>query len=63
MKVFGLVALLPYCLIDKRSWLQLATGSQTTFGVAEVDKAQDLVVLSKTLDEAEDDMPQPGCFA
>ncbi|XXM93658.1 hypothetical protein AAHH87_00125 [Candidatus Hodgkinia cicadicola] len=63
VKVCGLVALLPYSLIDKRSWSQLATGLQTTFGVAEVDKSQDLIVLSKTLDEAEDedDMPQPGC--
>ncbi len=61
MKVCGLVALLPYSLIDKRSWLQLATGLETTFGVAEADKTQGLIVLSKTLDGAEDDMPQPGC--
>ncbi|XXM93752.1 hypothetical protein AAHH84_00060 [Candidatus Hodgkinia cicadicola] len=64
VKVFGLVALLPYSLIDKRLWLQLSTGLQTAFGVAEVDEAQDLAVLSKTLDEAEaeaeDDVPQPG---
>ncbi|WGS83503.1 MAG: hypothetical protein P3M72_00060 [Candidatus Hodgkinia cicadicola] len=61
VKVCGLVALLPYSLIDKRSWLQLATGLETTFGVAEADKTQGLIVLSKTLDGAEDDMPQPGC--
>ncbi|WGS83567.1 MAG: hypothetical protein P3M75_00075 [Candidatus Hodgkinia cicadicola] len=61
VKVCGLVALLPYSLIDKRSWLQLATGLETTFGIAEADKPQGLIILSKTLDGAEDDMPQPGC--
>ncbi|WGS83364.1 MAG: hypothetical protein P3M74_00110 [Candidatus Hodgkinia cicadicola] len=61
VKVCGLVALLPYSLIDRRSWLQLATGLETTFGIAEADKSQGLIILSKTLDGAEDDMPQPGC--
>ncbi len=61
MKVCGLVALLPYSLIDKRSWLHLATGLETTFGIAEADKSQGLVILSKTLDGAEDDVPKPGC--
>ncbi|MFP3038372.1 MAG: hypothetical protein ACKFI0_00445 [Candidatus Hodgkinia cicadicola] len=51
VSVFGLPALLPFDLIDRRFWWELAASSTTNVKLLEVDKNMNYILLVKKVDE------------
>ncbi|MFP3039411.1 MAG: hypothetical protein ACKESB_01635, partial [Candidatus Hodgkinia cicadicola] len=51
VSVFGLPALLPFELIDRRFWWELTASSVTNVKLLEVDKSRNYILLIKQVDE------------
>ncbi|MFP3038266.1 MAG: hypothetical protein ACKERG_01290 [Candidatus Hodgkinia cicadicola] len=51
VSVFGLPALLPFGLTDRRFWWELADSSTTSVKLLEVDKSRNYILLVKRVDE------------